>query len=165
MNKVKNLKGFTLVELLAVISLVAILSGLAVTNIVSSINNSRKNQFLLDAKRMVSKAEYLMSENRNYRNNAINGSIVVFNYNQLNSKGEFAKDADGTDFVNAYVRVLYDSTAKKYLYCICVTGRSKKIVGSNGTCTSSTVNATSIKNEQACKLSTSLTSIDIVAEN
>ena len=43
-------KGFTLVELLAVIALVSVLSGLAVSNVISSVKNSKKNEFLMDAK-------------------------------------------------------------------------------------------------------------------
>ena len=42
-----NKKGFTLVELLAVITLIAIIAGMAVPNVMSSIENSKKNTFLL----------------------------------------------------------------------------------------------------------------------
>ena len=59
----KNKKGFTLVELLAVIALLALLMGIAVPNIISTINNSKRNDFLSDTKRMVAKAEYLISSN------------------------------------------------------------------------------------------------------
>ena len=116
MNKIKELKGFTLVELLAVIALVAILSGLAVTNIISSINNSRKNQFLLDAKRMIAKAEYLISEKREYREEAKENGIS-FNFIQLNSKGEFSSDADGGTYKEStYIKVTYDNN--EYNYCL-----------------------------------------------
>ena len=126
----KNKKGFTLVELLAVIALVAILSGLAVTNVVSSIDNSRKNSFLMDSKRMVSKAEYLLSQSRDNRDQA-KASGIIFDYNKLNEKGEFPSDADGRKFdPSSFVKVTYNNSTKQYNYCICVMG-SKRKVGSN----------------------------------
>ncbi len=145
-----NKKGFTLVELLAVIALVAILSGLAVANVVASINNSKKNNFLMDAKRMVSKAEYLMSQNRNNRELAKTANGIKFSYNDLNEKNEFLKDADGGDFdTHSFVKVTYSNN--QYVYCICVIG-SKRIIGDK--CDSIS--------ESTCVLSTNLTSIDVV---
>ena len=147
MDKIKEKKGFTLVELLAVIALIAILSGLAVTNILSSINNSKKSQFLLDAKRMVSKAEYLISENRTYRTNAKSASGVTFYFSQLNAKGEFQLDADGGSFNSStYVKVTYSSN--KYNYCVYVIGSKRNI-----------------KNGSSCVSSTTLTGIDVVNDN
>jgi len=144
-----NKSGFTLVELLAVIALVAILSGLAVANVVSSINNSKKNNFLMDAKRMISKAEYLMSQNRKNREEA-KSSGITFSYNDLNEKNEFSKDADGGNFdTNSYVKVTYNNN--QYEYCICVIGSQRKI---GDKCDSSS--------EAVCVLSTNLTSIDVV---
>ena len=146
MNKIKNKKGFTLVELLAVIALISILSGLAVTNIISSINNSRKNQFLLDAKRMVSKAEYLISENRAYRTSA-KTSGKTFTFNDLNVKGEFQTDADGGVYnASTYVKVTFSNNA--YKYCVYVIGSKRNI-----------------KNGSTCIDSASLTGVDKVKDN
>ncbi len=148
-----NKKGFTLVELLAVIVLVAILSGIAVPNIISTVNNSKKSTFLMDAKRMVSKAEYLLALNKSDRNDAAsNGKIYTFT--ALNEKGEFQKDADDGDFNdNTYVKVT--KSGSSYVYCICVDGSRRRISNNNSACSSST---------SSCVNSTTLTSIDVVKD-
>ena len=148
-----NKNGFTLVELLAVIALIAILSGLAVTNVISSINNSKKNAFLMDAKRMVSKAEYLISMKKNDRQQASSsGKIYIFA--DLNEKDEFQKDADDGNFdSNSFVKVTKSGTS--FNYCVCVIGSKRKIT--NGTNCNSTSGA-------GCVSSASLTGIDIVKD-
>ena len=149
-----NNKGFTLVELLAVIVLVAILGGLAIPNVVSSINNSRKNTFLLDAKRMVSKAEYLISTNMEDRNTVKSGGSVKYNYNRLNEKGEFQTDSDGQPFnPNTFVKVIKNDNS--FSYCICAMGTNRII--SQG----ETVNCSL---EENCIDSNDLTSISIVKD-
>ena len=151
-----NKKGFTLVELLAVIALVAILSGIAVPNVISSINNSRKNQFLLDAKRMVAKAEYLLSEKREYRTVA-KTSGKIFKFSDLNQEGEFQNDSDGGGFdTNSFVKVTFNTTNNKYQYCICVIGSKRKITNTSGTCNSSS--------GSGCIMSDSLTGIDVIKD-
>ena len=155
MNKFGK-KGFTLVELLAVITVVAILSGLAVTNVISSMNNSRKNTFLYDAKRMVSKAEYLLSESKANREQA-KSSSVTFNFSKLNSKGEFDVDADGGEFnTNSFVKVTYDNSTNQYKYCICVMGSQRQIT--NGV-------SCNYNNGRGCVLSSTLTSINVVNDS
>ena len=146
-----NKKGFTLVELLAVIALIAILSGLAVTNVLSSINNSKKNTFLMDAKRMVSKAEYLIAMNKEDRQLALTSS-KIYTFVDLNEKGEFAKDADDGSFDSSSF-VMVSKSGTSYSYCICVIG-SKRKIGDN--CNSST--------GTGCVLSTTLSGIDIVSD-
>ena len=134
--------GFTLVELLAVIALIAILSGIAIPNVMSSIDNSQKNAFLTDAKRMVSKAQYLLS--KDLERNAI--TEKVYGYDKLNEKGEFASDADGGNFIEdkTYVKVVKEDDT--YKYCIAVVGSKRKIVAENGECIfSDNLNIQSVK--------------------
>ena len=150
-----NKKGFTLVELLAVITLVAILSGIAVTNIVSTVNNSKKSTFLMDAKRMVSKAEYLLSLDKTNRNKLNNGQIsdITYYYSDLNEKGEFQKDADDENFDSStFVKITKSDSS--YLYCVCVEG-SRRIISNGSTCNSGA---------SACVDSSTLTGIDKVKD-
>lgn len=133
-----NKNGFTLVELLAVIALLAILTGITVPNILSTINNNKKNTFLMDAKRMVTKAEYLKTKNKNDRDYIINNPATGKTYylNDLNESGEFLKDADGGNYQEAYVKVTYDINNKVYKYCIYVNG-SRRSIGTSTSCLSS----------------------------
>ena len=147
-----NKKGFTLVELLAVIALLALLTGIAVPNIISTINNNKKNTFLMDAKRMVSKASYLLSNNPSDRETVLAGNRIIYNFNDLNEDEEFLTDADGGSYdANTFVMVTLNSGS--YNYCICAVG-SKRQIGSS-------CNATT---GSGCVSSTTLTGIDVVKD-
>ena len=51
--------GFTLVELIAVITIMAIIAILAVPNTINLMDNSKKEQYVSDAKAMISRANYM----------------------------------------------------------------------------------------------------------
>lgn len=57
----KNKKGFTLVELLAVIVILAIVMGLAAVAITSVLNNTRRSAFVTDAKSFIEGARDLVN--------------------------------------------------------------------------------------------------------
>ena len=60
MKNLKNKKGFTLVELLAVIVVLAIVMGLAVVGITSVLDSTRKSAFAADAKSYIEGAHALV---------------------------------------------------------------------------------------------------------
>lgn len=154
-----NKKGFTLVELLAVIALIAILSGMAVPNVMSSINNSKKNSFLVDSRRMISKAENLVATNSTIRASIKNGTAKTFTLQELNINGEFLKDADGGEYdSSSFINVKYQGNS--YVFCVCIKGSLRHITGSNKTCN---VSNTSVGT--GCLLSTFLKGIDVVVDN
>lgn len=142
-----NKKGFTLVELLAVIALLAILMGIAVPNIMSTINNKKRDTFLMDAERMVAKAKYLISVNKYDRNKVNNGETITYSFSQLNEKKEFDQDADGGEYNNStYVKV--SLVNNNYRYCVYIIGSKRNI-----------------KDNDDCISSDRLTGIDVVLEN
>ncbi|MDD5980269.1 MAG: type II secretion system protein [bacterium] len=54
----KNKKGFTLVELIVVITLIAIVAVIATPNVIKLVDNGRKEQILTDAKNFLSDVKY-----------------------------------------------------------------------------------------------------------
>ena len=156
----KNKKGFTLVELLAVITLLAILMGIAVPNIFSTINNNKRNSFLSDAKRMIAKAEYLFSLDKDKRNSVRSGSYQAYYFNKgsryLNEKNEFPEDVDNGAYTDdSYVKITYESN--NFKYCICLIGSKRKIgATSTDTCNPSLTNN--------CLYTEDLTGIDVVKD-
>ena len=54
-----NKKGFTLVELLAVIAIMALIAGVAIPNVVNMLDKGKKEDYIKDAKAIISKVKYM----------------------------------------------------------------------------------------------------------
>ena len=95
----KNKKGFTLVELLAVIAISAILVIIALPNVINMYNKAQKEIFLTETKKIYSEAE------KKYISSSINGNTVKKISSEDNSK--------------------LNMTGKKLQYCIILNNNGK----------------------------------------
>lgn len=100
-----NKKGFTLIELLGVIVILSIVMLIAVPNVISILDKGNKDNYLVDAKKLITQAEYAI------RNGSVNkpssNEIYKITLGYLGTN-DVEKDPDGIpyDLNNSYVVVV-----------------------------------------------------------
>lgn len=114
----KNNKGFTLVELLAVITILAVLSLVAIAGVTRLVSKSKKEQRTQQEKTVSMAAESYMQANSVLLPKAIGETtrIPIKNLQDSNYLKDEVLDASGASCMeNSYV-VVYKETATKYVY-------------------------------------------------
>lgn len=109
----KNNKGFTLVELLATISLLAILMLIAVPNIIGVVNRNKNNTYVEDAKKLVALAEYKIRSDSQYKP-TVDGGAKCFSMSFLGT-GDFDTTApNGGTYMydKSFVKAVKNSEGK-----------------------------------------------------
>ena len=123
-----NNKGFTLVELLGVIAILSIIMLIAIPNITSTLERSKRDQYLTDAKKMVSLAEYELRKGEISKPEE--GKLVKITLDYL-ATTDVEKDPDGISYSldESYVIV---SRKDGYLkYYVCLVANHSNDAGSN----------------------------------
>ena len=98
-----NRKGFTLVELLGVIVILSIITLIAIPNITSTLERSKRDGYLTDATKMISLAEYELRKGEISKPEE--GKIVKITLDYL-STTDVEKDPDGVPYSLPYSYVL-----------------------------------------------------------
>lgn len=118
-----NNKGFTLVELLATMIILAVIMAIAVPNIVGILNNNRADTYVEDAKKLLSLAEYKVRANPNLRPSSV-GSCTKLTLKYLdNSEFKSGPNNGSYDTTKSFVVVerLADEAGKKqYEYYVTI---------------------------------------------
>lgn len=91
----KNQKGLTLIELLAVVVILGIISAIAVPSIGGLIDNSKKDAHVANAQQMINAAKIAVTADKDLIPN--NNKFTILPLSYLESKGylETVKDPDG----------------------------------------------------------------------
>ena len=97
-----NSKGFTLVELLAAIVILSIIMVVAVPNVIGMVNNSKKNTYVEDAKKLASTAEYKFKASKIEKPTETSCVIISLRYLD-NSEIKESPNNEEYDKDNSYV--------------------------------------------------------------
>lgn len=111
----KNNKGFTLIEIIAVVAILGIISVVVVPNIFSLVTQSRDEIYLQDARRLIAQAQYKMSSNSSNIEKPSNGECIVMSLNYLNIN-DFQSPPHGGAYMSdaSFVAIKSDGGTYKY---------------------------------------------------
>lgn len=109
-----NKKGFTLIELIGTITILAIIMAIAIPNVISITRKNKNQTYINDARKMVTLAKYKFESDAEIpRPNSSRCVIIQFQYLDQSElqKGPENGEYDG---INSYVKIEYENS--KYIY-------------------------------------------------
>ena len=120
----KNNKGFTLIEIIAVIVILGILSIMVVPRIYDLFDDSRKNIYIEDAIRLISEAQFTMNSKSMKIDKPENGECIVFSMKYLSTNG-FQNPPNGGLYLSESSFVLVKNVNGSYVYSTMLVEKTK----------------------------------------
>ena len=112
-----NKKGFTLVELLATMVILAIISAVAIPNVLKIMTNNKKERIINDGLVLISQAKKIVSSDYDLRNE-LNDTGKNYTLQVLDKYGDLVLDPDGKEYERdqSYVKISKENGV--ILYCV-----------------------------------------------
>ena len=112
-----NKKAFTLVELLAMLTILGILLIITIPNINGILENNKKKTYIEDGKRLISIFKYKYSEPKS----SLTGDNICITLSKLDYNDSFKKGPNGGEYIDSYIqfkKTSSSSTTYKYEYIV-----------------------------------------------
>lgn len=112
-----NNKGFTLIELIATISILALIMLLSVPNVMSMVDKNKRNAYIMDARKLVKTAKYKFNSSSSVRpasNYCVKYKLSVLDTTNINNPPNDGKYIDNY----SYVIIKYNSSSLSYDYTV-----------------------------------------------
>ena len=113
----RNNKGFTLVELLAMLIVLGILIGISVPNITGILNQQKETAFVDEAAKLVSTAQMTVSTKKEIKRPA-DGNCIVLSLGYLDKGEEIKISPDGGEYLRDESFVLVRRVGTKIEYTV-----------------------------------------------
>ena len=110
-------RGFTLVELLAMMVVLGIIMGVAIPNIMGIMSSQKVNIVKTDADKMVESAKMKMASDKTVIK-PTNGKCIVFSLNNLNSNQDINSGPDGKEYLKFDSFVVVKRNGSKFEYYV-----------------------------------------------
>ena len=151
----KKEKGFTLVELLAMLVILGILIGITIPNVTGILKNQKLNIIKTDATNMVERAKTKIAKDSKIIKPAV-GHCLIFTLNYLNDHDEFDKGPNGGTYDEfesfvLYTRVNSSGGTTKFKYYVRLVEKTDS--GNFGFNLEDIDNISELKNDNIIKLS------------
>lgn len=111
-----NDKGFTLVEVLAMLVVLGILMGVTIPNITGIVNNHKNNIIKTDAQKMANTAKMKIAKDKIPKPEI--GKCIVFSMNYLNIDDNFDKGPNDGDYLLFDSFVIYKREGNRLKYYV-----------------------------------------------
>ena len=113
---IKNNRGFTLVELLAALVILALLMLVAVPVVMNILTRNRANTYVEDAQKMISRAEYTFRGDAQIKRPS-KGNCIIMSLRYLDNS-EFEESPNNGEYMRDYSFVIIKREDKGYSYYV-----------------------------------------------
>lgn len=126
-----NKKGFTLIELIATITILSILMMIAIPNVISITNKNKNQTYINDARKMVTLAKYRFESDATIPRPTNTEPIVIL----LNAvdRSELQKGPENGEYdtSRSFVSIIYNPSKNTYVYSVQIAEKQNDSEGSS----------------------------------